>query len=124
MPAGCAQDNNRVIDLGTSTITTTAFCFGSCAECEGSATVDHQLMSSLNLYPNPNDGRFTASFELPEHREMTVNVYNPMGQLLQTQSRTFHTGYNTLSLEARARGLLFVEFVSNRGKAYRRVVVQ
>ncbi|MCO6476319.1 MAG: lamin tail domain-containing protein [Phaeodactylibacter sp.] len=124
VPAGCAQDNNRVIEVGTSDITTTAFCFGSCVECEGNAVIDFQLMSSLLVYPNPNDGRFTASFDLPEHREITINVYNPMGQLLTTQSQAFHTGHHTVALEVEAKGLLFVEFAGSRGKAYRRVVVQ
>lgn len=123
VPAGCAQDNNRFVELGTSNLTTSAFCFGSCDVCEVGA-VDYQLMNSLQIFPNPNDGRFTASFGLPGHREMTVNVYNPMGQLLQTQSRAFPAGHNLLLLEVGATGLLFVEFVSNQGSACRLVVVQ
>jgi hypothetical protein len=123
VPSACAMNNNRVLNLGFGPLVTDAFCFGSCEACT-SPTRDLLLDQSLWLFPNPNDGHFEIQFDLPGYREMTINVRNTLGQVLESQTGIFQTGQNRVSFDLQAKGLFVVEFSSVFGRIVRRVVVE
>jgi len=67
---------------------------------------------SLQVYPNPNDGNFTVSFELEERAEASVRVFNARGELLETRalgSLSSGRQVHALSLNSPGEGLYIVE---------------
>ncbi len=124
VPAECAVDNNRTLDVGTADLTTTAFCFGSCEACVSSAAVDVVLDRSLRLFPNPNAGQFVLDFDLSETQDLSIRVYNTVGQLIQQQAQLFLSGHHQLGMNVAAKGVLFVEITSENGSVNRRIVVE
>lgn len=122
VPAACARDNNRFLEVGTSGFTTESFCFNSCASCL-TATVDLALDRSLRVFPNPNNGQFELAFSLPEYRDLTINLYNAFGQRLASQSAAFGAGTHNLPFAVKHKGILLVEIISDQGKVNRRVLV-
>ena len=123
VPSACAMNNNRFLDLGFAALVTDPFCYGKCEACTSPAR-DLQLDQTLRVFPNPNDGRFELSFDLPGQREMTVRVYSILGELLESRTGVFHTGQNRLAFDLQAKGLFLVEISSANGSMVRRVVVE
>ena len=62
----------------------------------------------LNIYPNPNDGQFTAVCSKPG----LYNLYNELGSLVQTFNVVQETGME-IHVENLSAGLYFM--VSNQG---------
>lgn len=124
IPVDCAVDNNRSIDVGTTDLITTAFCFASCEACITDGAIDLALDRSLRLFPNPNKGQFELAFDLPESQELNIRIYTPIGQLIQHQTRNFQAGHNQMSLNVATKGLFFVEISGENGRVNRRAVVE
>ncbi|MEZ4847704.1 MAG: T9SS type A sorting domain-containing protein [Bacteroidia bacterium] len=122
VPAECAADNNRFLDVTNASVTTEPFCFGSCNACDANA-IDELLDASLNLYPNPNNGSFQVDFDLAGSQEMTVRVVSLIGQVVDSRSGTFHAGLNSVEFNLDNKGLYIVELRSEKGTTFRRVMV-
>lgn len=50
------------------------------------------LDESFELYPNPNDGRFTVEMKGQPQDEVEFILYNAIGQLIKTETVEFRTG--------------------------------
>lgn len=46
------------------------------------APADTSLISKLQLYPNPSDGRFTVKFSLKENRLVSIKIHDLSGRLV------------------------------------------
>lgn len=66
--------------------------------------------SSFTLYPNPNDGTFTVSFNGNLPAETSINVYNTIGQLLFEEN--IHSQKAPITLENLRSGIYFVKIKS------------
>ena len=77
-------------------------------------------MSTISLYPNPNNGAFTI--DLKQILSGEVLVTNILGQLVEQLAFT-ETDKISLKLEAEA-GVYFVSIQTPHGKAVRRLVIE
>jgi len=53
----------------------------------GIASTETETVRSLNIYPNPTNGKFSLSFELQEKSDVDISVYNTRGQLAWNKTR-------------------------------------
>jgi hypothetical protein len=68
-------------------------------------------LENLVIYPNPNNGDATISFQLKQEENVKINVYNAMGSLLRTVSKgNLPAGENKLNLDGQdlCSGMYFV----------------
>ncbi|HTA84062.1 MAG TPA: T9SS type A sorting domain-containing protein [Bacteroidia bacterium] len=68
--------------------------------CDNGSTEGIENLSqtgSWNVYPNPNNGSFSVDFKSPLNEDITLNLYNMMGQLVLTQKETKGTTLITLN---------------------------
>lgn len=81
---------------------------------------------SLAIYPNPSNGSFNVSFDLAQNQNVTVEVINLQGKVVNSLSVVAHAGANNLpvNLANVATGVYFVKVQTIDGAITRRVAVQ
>ncbi|KGO89892.1 T9SS type A sorting domain-containing protein [Flavobacterium suncheonense] len=78
---------------------------------------DTFVQSNFSVYPNPSNGIVTIALDNPLQLEK-VNIYNQLGQLVKTAATSV---INTTAL---AKGIYYVEVVTNQGKATKKIIVE
>ncbi len=70
---------------------------------------------NLMLYPNPVSDELNVSFSLPKSGQITIDIINSMGQLIQTENTNYVSGQKIISINTSslAKGLYFVKLNSN-----------
>lgn len=81
---------------------------------------------SLNIFPNPNTGSFSINFVLAQNQNITVDMINLQGQVINTQNIKATAGSNNLpvNVSSVAKGIYFVKIQTIDGAITRRVSVQ
>jgi PKD repeat protein len=86
---------------------------------------DNELENTLSIYPNPNNGEFTISFEFAEAKDVTIRLTDVSGRdissLQQDDVLTFTHELGDASL---ANGIYFVSITTIDGVVARRISVQ
>lgn len=88
----------------------------------GIAAID--VSSSINMYPNPNNGTFTIDFALENTNDnATIEIYNTQGQMVYM--KTVVVGYTSenLNWENAENGVYIVRIHSNDFIANKRIVI-
>jgi len=76
-------------------------------------SVNDQIMSKINLFPNPTINYFTI--QLPEGLELQkINIYNNLGEIIISSNVI-----NTIELSS---GIYFVEITTNKGIAIKKII--
>jgi len=75
-------------------------------------------VSNLQFYPNPNDGHFTLSFNLPETDKTIIRIFDTNGrEIYKDTVRKFSGIYkNDIDISGNNAGVYFMQIVQN-GKA-------
>jgi hypothetical protein len=123
VPAECALNNNRFLDIGTTPVMTEAFCFGSCDPCVVS-TIDLALDNSLVVHPNPSRGLVYLNFSYDIPGNVDVKCYNTLSQLVLSQNYPVVTGANNLAVRLREKGVYILTLGSAQGIATRKVIIE
>lgn len=75
------------------------------------ATKELTAVNQLSLFPNPTSDLLTVTFDLTESMPLTIDVFNALGQRIQTvAAQNFTAGSHTLEVDASAMpgGLYFI----------------
>lgn len=101
------------------------------ANCECSATkcvtlntdisTPEGMENAVSVYPNPNSGIFNVSLDATVNSNMTVNVYNTLGELVKTV--IVDTNIATVDLSDFAAGVYVVKVAVDNQIATRRITV-
>ena len=80
----------------------------------------------LNVSPNPNKGRFQVSFEVFEKNDLSLEIFNSVGQKLLGQE---YPGFNgkfskTIYLEQAAAGLYVLKIRYNNKTYLKKFLIQ
>ena len=93
---------------------------GSCTSLPASITISDSASNNLFIYPNPNNGRFTVSYNNPGGNSTTqiLSVYNSAGALVYTKSYAVLQPYQLLDVDMRknAAGVYYVVLSDASGK--------
>lgn len=81
---------------------------------------------NLNVYPNPNNGRFTLKFTAEEEQTVTIHIEDMMGQIVSERKLESFSGEFTeeLDLSTLSKGVYFVSVETAKGRLNTKVVVQ
>ena len=79
---------------------------------------------AINIYPNPNSGKFEVEFGVPVHGDATITIMNIAGQAVRTFSANDVLNNKlTVDLSEVAAGVYFVQIQSNGQVANKKVTV-
>ncbi|HRG59608.1 MAG TPA: GEVED domain-containing protein [Bacteroidia bacterium] len=103
---------------GTETITQTIQIVGTGIESLADGT-------SLELYPNPTSDVINLAFNGSKTQNLTVRVVNVGGQLVYADAVGQYTGQyrNVIDLSTVAKGVYFVQLITDQGTINRKVVL-
>jgi len=99
---------------------------GSLAAVGGCGTtgVNNIVENSTTIFPNPTaNGNISISYQLITPQEVTVDVYNVLGQKVQTTSTTQQNGPHTYDLTIAQPGMYFLQFNIGGEHFVKKVVV-
>ena len=94
------------------------------------ATVtDIQNISAIQnifIYPNPNTGTFIVSIESAINQKIKLNVFNSLGQLISMKEIITGTilSQTEFNLAANAKGIYYVQILSQQQQQYFKVVIE
>jgi hypothetical protein len=79
----------------------------------------------MKVYPNPSNGLFNVSFELPSQEDVTVAVYDMMGnQVANVIEGQLQKGAYTVDLTDKAAGMYFVRMTAHNQVFNQKVIVE
>jgi len=77
------------------------------------------------VYPNPNDGQFEVTFDLPQPQSVHLRLRNTLGQEIKAFDYKA-VSFETMSIDLRSypKGVYFLQMETNQGMVTRKVVLQ
>ena len=127
VPAGCSLPgfgNRFYIVPVQDNATIATVCFARCANC-AVATNDVGFGNAISLYPNPTSGNTTLAFNLAEANNLTITLYNAMGETLQVQTeRGIQAANIALNTNNLASGVYFVQVNNGNQYAVKQLIIQ
>ncbi len=84
-------------EITGTTINSAQFIYEPSYVEENSKMMDFILYEN---YPNPFNPATTINFSLPERSDVSINVYNVIGELVHTVVNTFDAGYQSVNFNA------------------------
>ena len=120
-----ASNNSFVVTMiayntcGTDTITDTV-------NTHGINIHESELSQSLNVYPNPNSGRFQVEFTLIGLQSVNLNMVNSIGQSVYFEELGNIAGDQklTVDVEGVASGIYVLQVIANSETTYYKLRVQ
>ena len=88
-------------------------CMNATCETTDLATKVANISSpdnTVNVFPNPNNGSFQVSFNVPSSQNIKIDVYNNIGQSVYTENKSnFFGQYNqTIDLSGLSKGVYLI----------------
>lgn len=82
-------------------------------------------ISTMSIFPNPNNGVFSVNLELDRAQDVTIEVLNLRGQVVsRVEERNAVILDHNFSLTNLTAGIYFVQVTTERGTAGRKVVLR
>lgn len=109
--------DNSTSGLSPSFVFSTAWTVGTTPQEIG--------LEQFQLYPNPFKDHITLDFNLLETKNMTIQLYNLAGQLVQNDTQiTLQAGTNQLKIPTPSliNGLYFIKITTDNGTIVRKVI--
>jgi hypothetical protein len=114
---------NRIVAVGANDMTTIAYCYDHCVDCQTVGVNDVALTAAFEMMPNPANSyvRLQFSDEFMSI-EKTVAVYNSVGQLVFNNIIN-NTNTYEINTEAFAKGMYFITVQTEEGVQTKRLVI-
>ncbi len=79
----------------------------------------------FNVYPNPNDGNFFISFDVPEKNNYTLRVVNSIGELIYKEVLTNFEGKytNEMNFKTLSKGIYMVNLSSPTNDIVKKIII-
>ncbi len=85
-----------------------------------------EIATNLNIFPNPVSELMNVTFDLPESTQLSVVVYNAVGQVVKSLNTANYTaGNHTLAIDVAdlASGMYMVSMQSDKGSMTQKITV-
>lgn len=80
--------------------------------------------AQINLYPNPSEGNFTLSLDLPNKEKIYISVTDALGREIYTRKQEFESGDIPIELSHAAKGWYIVRINTAEGNYFRKLLVK
>jgi len=91
----------------------------------GTGVDNSELMSSLNVYPNPTNGKFTVNISNVEAMDMTLELVNISGQVVYRNEVKAAYSYNEdIDATTFAKGVYYLKVNNGKDVKVEKVVIQ
>ena len=96
----------------------------TCSGINNIAEVKNSLSSNVNVVPNPNNGLFNLIFTFEESRQIELNIYNSVGQLV-SQDKLNNVSSNVFELDLRDKpnGVYFAKLSNENETIVKKIIV-
>ena len=82
------------------------------------------LASAYSIFPNPTNSEITIDFDLPNQEDVTITIYNSVGELVMRMQRdNMLKDRYVIDLSGYSEGVYFVELATEDAAAMKRVVL-
>jgi len=83
-------------------------------------------MTDLKIYPNPSSGNFALSFSDVGSRNVKIELYNGLGEIIYSRDHFTSTGINTIDIDLTgfASGIYLVKMISKENSGFIKLIVQ
>ena len=92
----------------------------------GGARLDNDIVSDLNVYPNPTRDIFNISFSSDNLQTISIRVVNVIGEEIYNEELTDFDGTYTheLDMSKNSKGVYFLEISSEKGTLNSKMILQ
>ncbi|AEE53636.1 T9SS type A sorting domain-containing protein [Haliscomenobacter hydrossis] len=88
-------------------------------------SIDITLAKNIRIFPNPTDGLLKLQFQLEENTPLEINVLDALGRRTWYQERrAFFREDLAIDLSAHAPGMYWIQFKTDSGAFYKKVIRQ
>ncbi len=83
-------------------------------------------MTDLKIYPNPSSGNFALSFSDVGNRNVKIELYNGLGEIIYSRDHFTSTGINAIDIDLTgfASGIYLVKMISKENSGFIKLIVQ
>jgi len=83
-------------------------------------------IEDLKFAPNPNNGKFTLSFNLKEKKKVTINIYDLKGNLVYTETIKDFEGFYSkeIDISDQGTGTFFLQIVQGIYDIIKKIIIQ
>jgi hypothetical protein len=92
-----------------------------CISVTTDITDAESMNSAVSIYPNPNSGIFNVTLAADINSDMTVNVYNTLGEMVRTI--TVNSNATSVDLTEFASGVYVVKVIADNQIATKKITV-
>jgi hypothetical protein len=99
----------------------------TCKQVLVTVGIDEGLIGqTLNVYPNPNDGKFRVEFQVEGLKDVEIRVMSILGQTIyqRTPGNVSGTYREDIDLSSQAAGVYVLQIITEEGTVSRRVTVR
>lgn len=78
------------------------------------------------LYPNPNQGMFTLNYSSAKSQQVSIDIFDMLGNVVFTRTYAVNTGVNPLQMNFQdlKKGVYFVQILGENSKAVEKLVIE
>ncbi len=118
---------NNNLSAGTYSVTVTdangCTTTGTATVDSSVNTIDEELITGWNVYPNPNDGSFFLTMDMTRSEEIEVRVINVLGQVIDQRQYEEMNLSDSFDLRNLPQGTYFLEMRVNDSRIVERITV-
>lgn len=84
------------------------------------------MLSKINVYPNPNDGLFTYQVDVPGTADLAIEVKDLLGKSIYSNSQSKVTGRYTQTIDLREvnTGIYFITLVMEGKQYVKKIIIE
>jgi hypothetical protein len=92
-----------------------------CDSLTGIAEVENDF--HFNLFPNPNNGKFSISYLLPQNKDGTLEIFDLTGNIIYKQKLPMWSTMQHISIPNLADGVYLIKIISGNNSISKKLIV-
>ncbi len=86
--------------------------------------IENASNNEFSIYPNPSNGLININFSTMSPDEVTIRVYNTIGQLVFYSEKIFNNLQAIIDLHNQSHGIYFLEISSNQVIQRKKITIE
>lgn len=96
----------------------------TCRPVVGIKEIATEFTSNISVMPNPSSGQFNLVFTFPTEQNLSISIYNAMGQLILSEKidNVSHNMVN-LNLAGKPDGIYFIDMANGNERITKKIII-